>query len=478
MNKKLIIATLVAFSAIGVASAEAPLQVEGSVSANAGSGDFAPYFMMANRGGTLTQPKAVELRVKALKDFDLSERFSYGFGADLVGGYQSKYTQYDQAVNTPAVQGHHPNAIWLQQLYGEVKYRGVYLSVGMKERTSPLMNDSLGVGDYTQSNNARPLPQVRAGFVDFQNIPFTNGWVQIQGEIAYGYYMQDDWFEDHFNYYNGFINTGEYYNYKRCYFRTKPSKPFSVTVGMQMVTEFGGTATSYSYDSGEGKVKAKEDCYDTTWKDFVRAFFASEGGSNPGDASYHYGNTLGSWDFVARYRLKDKSEILKIIQQYSELYDFEEIIPISVKNRINTDQIMPVLERFAVEGEHFFPDDIATDRTERFMCSEIVREKILRVMQEEIPHGVAVDVEKFKSRMKGDTEIIDISVVIICEKESHKGMIIGKGGERLKQIGTMAREDMEDLLQAKVNLQCFVKVKEDWRNRERVISDLGMYDED
>lgn len=176
--------------------------------------------------------------------------------------------------------------------------------------------------------------------------------------------------------------------------------------------------------------------------------------------------------------LKDKSEILKVIQQYSELYDFEEIIPISVKNRINTDQIMPVLERFAVEGEHFFPDDIATDRTERFMCSEIVREKILRVMQEEIPHGVAVDVEKFKTRMKGDTEIIDISVVIICEKESHKGMIIGKGGEKLKQIGTMAREDMEDLLQAKVNLQCFVKVKEDWRNRERVISDLGMFSED
>ena len=173
--------------------------------------------------------------------------------------------------------------------------------------------------------------------------------------------------------------------------------------------------------------------------------------------------------------LKDKSEILKIIQQYSELYDFEEIIPISVKNRINTDRIMPVLERFAVEGEHFFPDDIATDRTERFMCSEIVREKILRAMQEEIPHGTAVDVEKFKTRMKGDTEIVDISVVIICEKDSHKGMIIGKGGERLKQIASAARTDMEDLLGTKVNLQCFVKVKEDWRNRERVISDLGMF---
>ncbi len=175
--------------------------------------------------------------------------------------------------------------------------------------------------------------------------------------------------------------------------------------------------------------------------------------------------------------LKDKSGILEIIRQYSELYDFEEIIPISVKNRINTDKILPVLERFAAEGEHFFPDDIATDRTERFMCSEIVREKILRVMQEEIPHGTAVDVEKFRSRTKDGRELIDISVVIICEKESHKGMIIGKGGARLKQIASMAREDMEELLGAKVNLQCFVKVKEDWRNRERVITDLGMFDE-
>ena len=172
--------------------------------------------------------------------------------------------------------------------------------------------------------------------------------------------------------------------------------------------------------------------------------------------------------------LKDKSEILKIIQQYSELYDFEEIIPISIKNRINTDQIMPVLERFAVEGEHFFPDDIATDRTERFMCSEIVREKILRVMQEEIPHGVAVDVEKFKSRMKGDTEIIDISVVIICEKESHKGCLL--------YTSPSPRDAHERLVGSEMcirdSLQCFVKVKEDWRNRERVISDLGMYDED
>ncbi len=175
--------------------------------------------------------------------------------------------------------------------------------------------------------------------------------------------------------------------------------------------------------------------------------------------------------------LKDKNDILAIIQSYSELYDFTEIIPISVKKRINTDKIMPILEKYAVEGEHFFPDDIATDRTERFLCSEIIREKILWTMQDEIPHGTAVDIESFHSRMKGDVEIIDIGAVIVCERDSHKGMIIGKGGERLKQIGTMARKDMEDLLGVKVNLKIFVKVKEDWRNQERFIMDMGLADE-
>lgn len=175
--------------------------------------------------------------------------------------------------------------------------------------------------------------------------------------------------------------------------------------------------------------------------------------------------------------LKDKSDILPIIAQYSALYDFAEVIPISVKNRINTDGLLSMLEKYAVEGEHFFPDDIATDRTERFMCSEIIREKILWTMNEEIPHGTAVEIESFKSRMKGDEEIIDIGAVIICERDSHKGMIIGKGGERLKQIGTLARKDIEELLGAKVNLQCFVKVKEDWRNRDRFIMDMGLADE-
>lgn len=175
--------------------------------------------------------------------------------------------------------------------------------------------------------------------------------------------------------------------------------------------------------------------------------------------------------------LKDKEELLPIIAQYSALYDFAEVIPISVKRRINTDRILPALEKFAVDGEHFFPDDIATDRTERFLCAEIVREKILWTMQQEIPHGTAVDIESFKSRQKNNAELIDIGAVIICEKDSHKGMIIGKGGERLKQIGSLARKDIEELLDARVNLQLFVKVKEDWRNRENVINEYNIADE-
>lgn len=175
--------------------------------------------------------------------------------------------------------------------------------------------------------------------------------------------------------------------------------------------------------------------------------------------------------------LKDKEELLPIIAQYSKLYDFAEIIPISVKRRINTDRIFPALEKFAVEGEHFFPNDIATDRTERFLCAEIIREKILWTMQQEIPHGTAVDIESFKTRQKNNAEIVDIGAVIICEKNSHKGMIIGKGGERLKQIGSLARKDIEEMLDTKVNLQLFVKVKEDWRNSENIINEYNIADE-
>ena len=173
--------------------------------------------------------------------------------------------------------------------------------------------------------------------------------------------------------------------------------------------------------------------------------------------------------------IKNKSEILKIIENYSSLYDFKEIIPISVKNRINTELILPIIEKYAVESPHFFDDNLPTDQPEKIWLAEIVREKILNSMYEEIPHGTAVQIEsmEFSKTNKGE-DIVDIGVVIICEKQSHKGMIIGKQGSMLKKIGKIAREEMEAYFEQKVNMKIWVKVKEDWRNSDVLITDFGL----
>ncbi|MBO5376809.1 MAG: GTPase Era [Ruminiclostridium sp.] len=173
--------------------------------------------------------------------------------------------------------------------------------------------------------------------------------------------------------------------------------------------------------------------------------------------------------------IKNKSEILKIIENYSSLYDFKEIIPISVKNRINTELILPIIEKYAVESPHFFDDDLPTDQPEKIWLAEIVREKILNSMYEEIPHGTAVQIESMEfSKTNRGEDIVDIGVVIICEKQSHKGMIIGKQGSMLKKIGKIAREEMEAYFEQKVNMKIWVKVKEDWRNSDVLITDFGL----
>ena len=177
--------------------------------------------------------------------------------------------------------------------------------------------------------------------------------------------------------------------------------------------------------------------------------------------------------------IKDKSELLSIIDRLSKLYDFAEIIPISVKKRINTELIMPAVDKFAKESPHFFSDDLPTDQSEKIWLAEIVREKILRTMWEEIPHGVAVQIESLEETKttKGE-DIVDLGVVIICEKASHKGMLIGKQGEMLKKIGSIARVDLEDYFGMKVNMKIWVKVKEDWRNKESFILEMGLRADD
>lgn len=291
--------------------AETPLNYKGEFVGTAGNSELAPYYMMSHNGGVVTQGKNALLRVSAWKDLDLSKRFSYSFGVDAYAGYSNSadYLRYNVEQGKMLPMGQKPAAAVLQQLYAEIKFRGVYLSAGMKERESSLYNLYLGSGDFVQSNNARPVPQVRAGFVDFQNIPFTNGWLQIQGELAFGKYMNDGWMEDHYNYLNRYITTGVWYNYKRCFFRTKPSKPFSVTFGMQMAGQFGGNRKFYS-----NGVLQEEEPYDVKLKDFWDMIIPSAGGNNFGDTQYYNGNTLGSWDFIARYRLKNKTELKAYFQ--------------------------------------------------------------------------------------------------------------------------------------------------------------------
>ena len=169
----------------------------------------------------------------------------------------------------------------------------------------------------------------------------------------------------------------------------------------------------------------------------------------------------------------DKSnarEIGDTILRFSEVYDFAAVVPISAKNGENTDIIIDEISKFAQEGPHFFPDDMITDQPERIIASEIIREKILLTLSDEIPHGVAVGIERWHEREDG---LVEINAVIYCEKASHKGIIIGKQGAMLKKIGTEARIDMENLLGSKIMLQLWVKVREDWRNKMGDLRTLG-----
>lgn len=173
--------------------------------------------------------------------------------------------------------------------------------------------------------------------------------------------------------------------------------------------------------------------------------------------------------------LNDKTEIMKKIAEYSKLYDFEEIIPVSVIENDGIDIIISAIDKLAVERSHYFPDNMLTDQTEKVIMAEIIREKALNNLNEEIPHGIAVTIESLNERdNKNGDSILDISAVIYCEKESHKRIIIGKNGAMLKKIGGEARAELEKFFQIKVNLQCWIKVKEGWRNREGIIRNFGL----
>lgn len=168
--------------------------------------------------------------------------------------------------------------------------------------------------------------------------------------------------------------------------------------------------------------------------------------------------------------IKDKEILMKQILEYSKLYDFEAIVPVSASDGNGMNELLEELKKQASEGGHFFEDDTLTDQPERVIASEIIREKILRLCNGEIPHGTAVVIEKMKTRENG---ILDIDATIFCEKESHKRILIGKNGAMLKKISTFARQDMERFFDCKVFLQVWIKVKEDWRNRAQLLQNFG-----
>ena len=172
--------------------------------------------------------------------------------------------------------------------------------------------------------------------------------------------------------------------------------------------------------------------------------------------------------------VEHKAELLEVMKAYSEYYDkFTAIIPISARTGEGLDELMEELQKYAQEGPQLFPDGMTTDQPDAQVCAEMVREKMLLCLDKEIPHGTAVEVTRFTERENG---IIDLDVTIYCEKASHKGIIIGKHGDMLKKISTLARQDIEKFMGAKVYMETWVKVKENWRDNVNFIRSQG-YDE-
>lgn len=295
---RLFITVLYAALAWGCACAQAQWRAEAYTTA--GAGGFAPYYIASNVHGAVPAAVGAYARASASSAINRAERFSWGFGADFIagGGRGVSYDRYDATSrlwHTHRIKA--PN-LWVQQLYAEAKYRGTFLTIGLKEYGSGMLNHSLSSGDITFSGNTRPMPGFRCGFIDFQDIPFTRGWVQIQGEIGYAKMLDGDWAKEHFNLYAGHYTSGQWYNYKRCYFRTMPSQPLSVTIGMQAAGQFGGVTQSY-----RGGVRGERVQHPLSLSYFFKMLIPRSG------EDYYAGSHNGSWDVMARYRLRPGHEI-------------------------------------------------------------------------------------------------------------------------------------------------------------------------
>jgi GTP-binding protein Era len=168
----------------------------------------------------------------------------------------------------------------------------------------------------------------------------------------------------------------------------------------------------------------------------------------------------------------EKAKLMGIIARLNTSYNFVATVPVSVTEGDGVDLVEEEVMALAQPAPHYFPDEKFTDQPERVLAAEMIREKILNLLRDEVPHGIAVSIEKMKERE--DKDLLDIDATIYCERESHKGILIGKNGTMLRKIATLARKDLERFFYIQVNLQCWVKVKEDWRNKEGLIRNFGL----
>ena len=307
---KIIMAALLASGSLA-GYAQYSFSVYGDFKPYVGSNDFAPYYMSALQADRVTQSKGLLIGLGARDSLSLGKRFDLAWGIEAIGGPSSTvdYQMWDNDTKAYRDIARRPAPVRLQQLYAEAKWRCLLLSVGMKTRGSALLYDPLTSGDVVWSGNARSIPEARIGFVDFQDIPFTNGWVQADMCISYGRFFDKKWIDTHFNFHHGRISTDNLWTYKRIYLRTKPSQPFSFLFGIQMTGIFGG----HTYTYLDGKMTKDVDNYHG-FMDFLKMIIQLPGGRE----GYMIGDHKGSWDGCARYRFRSGHQLRAYFEWFWE----------------------------------------------------------------------------------------------------------------------------------------------------------------
>ncbi len=285
-----------------VAEAQDVVDYEFSAIGNASTGNFAPYMIGSLNGGKTVRKNTAIVDMGVYARLDSTRRTSWGAGAEIISGYSSanEYKRWEADQSTWTSDCNKPSAAWIQQLYGELKYRSVLVRVGQKEPHSAMLDETISSGDLTRSCNARGVPGVSAGFIDFQDIPFTRGFIQIDGVVDYGKFTDNRFRREQYNYYNWLYTQNTFYTYKRCYFRVLPKARITFTLGMQTAGQFGGS-TDY-YKDGE---LVRVDKRGFKIVDVFKMFLPIEGNGN----AFYEGNTLGSWDFMARYKIASDHQI-------------------------------------------------------------------------------------------------------------------------------------------------------------------------